>query len=50
MKRLNEGANQPKTPDGNYKEHRNKREKKIVSTRRRREGKRAKEENGEGKM
>lgn len=47
MKRLNEGANQPKTQDGNYQKHRNKGEKRILSKKRRREDKIAKEENEE---
>lgn len=47
MKRLNEGANQPKTQDGNYQRHRNKEEKRILSKKRRQEDKRAKEENEE---
>ena len=47
MKRLNEGANRPKTQDGNYQKHRNKGEKRVLSKRRRQEDKRAREENEE---
>ena len=47
MKRINEGANQPKTQDGNYQKHRNKGEKRVLSKKRRQEDKRAKEENEE---
>jgi hypothetical protein len=47
MKRLNEGANQPKTQDGNYQKHRNKEEKRVLSKKRRQEDKRAKGENEE---